>query len=321
MRVLTAENIREAIDMDDAIDSVRAGYIALSKGRATVPIRGVMSVNDAVTLTMPAYVHGDPVSVIKVVSVYPSNVDAGLPAINGMVLVLNAWTGIPIALIHGAALTALRTGAGSGVATDLLARPEASILGVLGAGPQAYTQIEAVCAVREISEIRVYSPNSATVFAKALRKMYDVKIVRARSAHKALEGADVIVAATNSHKPVVRKKDVMPGTHINGVGSFKPTMQEVAAEVVLQSKIVVDHRESVWEEAGDLIIPRDAGLLTEDDVYAEIGEIAAGDMPGRTSAKEITFFKSVGNAVQDAVVAGRIAAIAEQRGLGVEVTI
>jgi ornithine cyclodeaminase/alanine dehydrogenase-like protein (mu-crystallin family) len=321
MLILTAADIRTAITMRETIDAVRAGFIALSTDRATVPVRSSLAANTGTVLYMPAYIHGEKVSTIKVVSVYPGNVEKKLPVVIGSVLVLDADTGKPLALLDGTTLTALRTGAASGLATELLALPDASILGVIGAGAQARTQIEAICTVRNITSIRIFcrTPERAKTMADELRPKYTADIQVAASAHEALDGAQIIAAATNSHSPVVHLADVSPGAHVNGVGSFTPQMQEIAADIVTHAKIVVDHRESVWEEAGDLIIPRDQGLIKESDVHAEIGEIATGLALGRRDPSEITFFKSVGNAVQDAAVAARVVAIAQERQLGTKV--
>jgi ornithine cyclodeaminase len=308
MRIFSAGDVGTIISMRDAIDAVRDGFIALSTGRANVPVRGSLSVDGNTTLTMPAYIHGSPVSVVKVISVYPGNAQHGLPTVLGTVLVLNAETGVPLALIDGASLTALRTGAASGLATDLLAAPDARTLTVIGAGKQARTQVEAILAVRPIEYIQVYSPHRAHDFARELQSRYQIDVHAAADASEALDGAQIVVAATNSHTPVV--DEVQAGVHINGVGSYRPDMQEVSAEVVRRAKIVVDHRASAWYEAGDLIIPRDQGLIDEQSIHAEIGEVAAGLRQGRESADEITFFKSVGNAVQDAAVAARIWAAA-----------
>ena len=321
MLILTAHDIRETISMREAIDAVREGFIALSANRTDVPIRSSVSTPDGIMLNMPAYIEGAAVSVVKTVTVYPGNPARGLPTIIGSVLVLDATTGIPLALLDGTSLTALRTGAASGLATDLLARPETHKLGVIGTGVQARTQIEAVCTVRAIQEIRLYSLDSisANKLARDLRDQYEAEVVVANNAHEALADADVLVAATNSKTPVIHWSDISSGAHINGIGSFTPEMQEIAADVVINARIVVDHRESVWEEAGDLIIPRDQGLIDENRVHAEIGEIAAGSASGRADDQEVTFFKSVGNAVQDATVAARIIMTAMKSGTGTQV--
>lgn len=319
LRILTADDVRAAVTMREAIDAVREGFIALSTGRARVPLRGVLELPEGFLLTMPAHLEGTPASAIKVVSVHPGNAPRGLPIIFAAVLVTDAQTGALRALMDGRVLTALRTGAASGLATDLLAQERASILAVIGAGVQARTQIAAICAVRPITEIRVFSLAGADQLVAELHELYPARSVAAASAAEALYGAQVIVAATNSKTPVVTLADLAPGAHINGIGSFTPEMQELASDVVKAARIVVDHRESAWAEAGDLIIPRRQGLITEAAVHAEIGEIAAGLKEGRRSPTEITFFKSVGNAVQDAALAQRVLAAAEARGLGTEV--
>ncbi|MBZ0275748.1 MAG: ornithine cyclodeaminase [Anaerolineae bacterium] len=316
MRILTGQDVRMAVTMPEAITAVRGGFIALSTGQAVVPVRGIFQQPNGITLTMPAHIHGAAVSTVKVVSVFGGNRDKGLPVVMAAVLILDASTGAPLALLDGTVLTALRTGAASGVATDLLARPDAHILGVIGAGAQARTQIEAVCAVRPVTEICIHSQSGADELVAELQGRYAAEMRVASSAGDALAGADVIVTATNSPTPVIHRADIAPGAHINGVGSFTPGMQEVAADVVTQAKVVVDHRESAWAEAGDLIIPRDQGIFSASQVHAEIGEIAAGLKPGRESVDEITFFKSVGNAVQDAVVAAAVLDKAARLNLG-----
>jgi ornithine cyclodeaminase len=302
--------------MKQAIDLMREAFIALSSGRAEVPIRASLPTANGVMLYMPAYILGEPISAVKIASIYPNNPDRSLPTVNACILAFDAVTGLPVALMDGTTLTAIRTGAGAGLATDLLAREDSRILGVIGAGAQARTQIEAVCAVRDIQQIRVYSPRSAPQFVAELRDQYDAEMIAVESAKSAVHDADVIVTATNSHNPVVHRADIKPGVHINGVGSFTPEMQEVAADIVAHARIVVDHRDGAWEEAGDLIIPRDQGLITEQDAHDEIGEVAMGKVPGRTSPDQITFFKSVGNAVRDAVTARYVVHIAERDGLG-----
>ncbi len=316
MRVLSAKDVRAAVTMNDVIDAVREGFIALVEGRAVAPLRGVMDTGNGITLAMPAQIQGADERTVKLVSVFPGNPARGLPTIHAVVMVFDAVTGAPIALMDGTELTAMRTGAASGLATALLARKESSVLACIGSAAQARTQIEAVCAVRDIKAIRIYSPNNATKLADELQAAYDAEVRAVDSSADAVRDADVVVAATNSKTPVVHYADLAPGTHVNGVGSFTAEMQEIDADLVVNATVIIDDANGAWEEAGDLIIPRDQGLFTESDVHALIGEIANGTRPGRTAADEITFFKSVGNAVQDATVAGRIAAIAQQRDLG-----
>ncbi|MDX1990845.1 MAG: ornithine cyclodeaminase family protein [bacterium] len=315
MRVLTAHDIKFTLTMRDAIEAVRAGFIALSKDRVEMPVRTALSVPGGVTLTMPAYVYDEMVSVVKIVSVSAGNAARGLPVVIGTVLVVDAQTGVPRALLDGTMLTAIRTGAGSGLATDLLAKPDAKVLAVIGAGAQARTQIEAVCTVREIEQVRIYSPRTAAALAVEISGLYDFEVIAVPDAEAALEGADVVVAATNSASPVFMADHIAPGVHINGVGSFRHDMEEIPVELVARAKIIIDHRESAWAEAGELIKALELGLIRADDVV-EIGEVAAELKPGRTSPEQITFFKSVGSAVQDAMTAARVVALAEERNLG-----
>lgn len=322
MRILTASDLQSSITMREAIDAVREGFIALSTGRARVPLRNVLSAPEGMTLFMPAYLQGSTFSMVKVVSVYPQNARFGLPNILASVLVLDAETGQPRALLDGTYLTALRTGAASGLATELLARPDAATLGMIGAGGQAYMQVAAICAVRPIHEVRIYSRSAekAMKLSERLQSNFPTIAFRAvPSAAEALHNVEVMVAVTTASTPVIFAEDVAPGTHINGVGSYIPTMQEIAADVVTQSRIVVDSREGCLAEAGDLLIPIQNGQLTIDTIHAEIGEVAAGLKPGRETADQITFFKSVGNAVQDAAVATRIVVAAEKHGVGTAV--
>lgn len=317
MRILSAHDVKMTISMTDAIAAVREGFVALSTGKAQAPLRSSVQTPDGTTFFMPSYRDNSAFSAIKVVSVYLGNGRHRLPVVIANVIVLDAETGQPRALMDGTYLTALRTGAASGLATELLARPDAAVLGVIGAGGQARAQIEAILAVRPIREIRVFCRSGAALFVKALSASYPELNIRAtRTASEALHDADVLVAATTSSTPVIELSHVKPGAHINGIGSFMPTMQEVAAEVVTRAKIVVDSRQSCLAEAGDLLIPIKAGLLQPDSIHAEIGEIAAGLKPGRTSTQEITFFKSVGTAIQDLTVAARVVAAAEAQNLG-----
>jgi ornithine cyclodeaminase len=322
MRILTADDVRASITMKEAIEAVRKGFIALSAGQAQVPLRSNIETEDGISLYMPAYMQGESFSTVKVVSVYRGNNRFGLPTILAAVLVTDAETGQPRALMDGSYLTALRTGAASGLATELMARADSSVLGVIGAGTQARTQIEAILAVRPIREVRVHCRSGAEKFVSEMAERFpNVNFVAAKSASDALRGADIAAAATTSATPVIHAADIAPGTHINGVGSFTPQMQEVAADVVIRARIVVDSRSTCLVEAGDLIVPMSSGQLSIEQIHAEIGEVAAGLKPGRMSAEEITFFKSVGNAVQDSAVAGQVIPVAESKNLGTVVNL
>jgi ornithine cyclodeaminase len=341
--ILTAADVRQSLAMPEAIEAMKRAFAAFSGGEALVPPRAHLPVHQhsGVTLIMPALVSGaepgksaDAALAVKVVSVFDNNADRGLARIQAAVLVIDSTTGQPQALLEGATLTAIRTAAASGAATDLLARRDARILAILGAGVQARTHIEAMCAVREISEIRVYSRTRSKVEAliaefaerqsplrtpnSALRTS-PPRLVAAASAREAIKHADIICATTTASAPVFEDADVAAGTQINAVGSFTPGAREIPAETVLRALVVVDSREAAWAEAGDLIQPVSAGLISRDHIHAELGEIVLGRKTGRSDERQVTLFKSVGLAIQDAVAAQCALDAARRLGLGHEI--
>ncbi|MGC4190331.1 MAG: ornithine cyclodeaminase [Thermomicrobiales bacterium] len=328
MLVLAREDLKNLVPMSEAIELMKLAFRELSLGNAVVPMRTVIEVEPETssTLVMPAYLPGLNALGFKVISIFTGNPQRGLPTGNAMVCMLDEETGVPRALLNGAFLTALRTGAVSGAATDLLARPDATRLAVIGAGVQGVTQAAAVAAVRDLERIAVVYRSQASWdrFREAVERDWPHLVDRlepTRDVKAAVEGADIICAATTSATPVFDDAWVQPGTHINGVGSFTPQMREVPGETVSRAKVVVDHRESAWAEGGDLIIARDEGIFAEEDVIGELGEVVAGLATPRMSETDVTFFKSVGNAVQDVVVARRAVELAVDRGIGAEITL
>lgn len=325
LRVLSAEDVRQALPMSKAVEAMKAAFAQLSTGRANVPLRTPIDVpaHNGVTLFMPAYLSDDDQMAIKIVSIFNDNPTKGLPLIHALVVVVDASTGRPQAAMDGTYLTALRTGAVSGAATDLLARPDARVAAIFGAGAQGRTQLEAVCAVRSIEQVWVFdvNPDHVRAYAEEMNARLSIPVDVAGSPSEALEQADVVCTATTSSTPVFRDADLQPGVHINAVGAYTPEMQEVPAETVVRAKVVIDHHEASMAEAGDLIIPMNQGLIERDHIHAELGEIVAGLKVGRTSEEEVTLFKSVGVAVQDVAAAGRVLAAAERLGLGVEVAL
>jgi ornithine cyclodeaminase/alanine dehydrogenase-like protein (mu-crystallin family) len=327
LRILTADDIRQALPMDKAIKGMKSAYAQLSAGRADMPLRARLSIpaREGTTIVMPAYLADSDDLAVKIVSVFPQNGAQGLPLIAGMVMVLDAANGRPLALLEGSSLTAIRTGAGSGAATDLLARKEAAIVAIIGSGVQARTQLEAVCAVRKIEEVYVYSadPDQAAAFAAEMagRGAIPARVEVVDDAERAVRQADIICTATNSPWPVFDGRALQSGAHINAIGSYRPDMQEVDLITIRRSLIVVDSRAAALAEAGDLLIPMAAGEFDESIIHAEIGEIINGDKIGRDRPGEITYFKSVGVAAQDAVAARLALEGAVAQGLGQIVTL
>ena len=327
MLVLTADDVRKALPMQDVIQAMKQAFAALSDGRAEVPLRARLLIppQDATSLFMPAFVQtesGDALAV-KVVSLFPKNPDRELALIQAAVLVLDADTGQAVALLEGSSLTAIRTGAGGGAAVDLLARPDSHVVAVFGAGTQGRTQLEAACSVRKIETAWVFDPNPerAKVFAEEMAGIGPIprNLKAARSSGEALANADIVCTATTALTPVFADHQLKQGAHITAIGSYTPEMQEVPSETIKRARVIVDSRSAVLAESGDLLRPIQQGMITEDHIYAELGEIILDHKPGRQSDKEITYFKSVGVAVQDAMAASLALENARQMGLGQEV--
>jgi len=327
MLILNADEVRQALPMDQTIAAMKDAFASLSNGTAVVPLRTRLSISnhDALSLFMPAYMQSDSggALAVKVVSLFPKNPSRGLAYIQAAMLVLDAETGRAIALLEGSALTAIRTGAGSGAAIDLLARKDSQVVAIFGTGPQGRTQLEAACAARNIETAFIYNPTQekAQAFAEQLTGYYSMpKDIRvAKSPREAVEYADIICTATSSIRPLFEDKDVKSGTHISAIGGYTPEMQELPVETVARARIVVDSYATVMDEAGDIVQAIQAGLIKESDIHAELGEIVLGKKSGRQSEDEITFFKSVGNAVQDAAAAQLALQNAREMKLGVNV--
>ena len=317
IRLLRAPDIARACPMVDAIEAVAAGFRALSSGQATVPLRlSVPLAEGGVALTMPAGMTGAAAYSVKVVSVAPANAATGRPLVTASVLLGDARTGELLALLDGTALTALRTGAGGGVAARALAREDAAVAALFGAGAQARTQLQALAAVRRLTEVRVVTRDARhaaalITWAGTDETLADIAI-RVTSAEHAVAGADVVITATTSRTPVFSGAGLAAGVHVTAVGSFTRETRELDAEAMRGARVFVDQRAAALGEAGEL-----EGLTAGD--IAELGEVLSGAVPGRTAAGERTVFKSVGNAIQDLVVASRAYERACDLGIGEEI--
>ena len=329
VRVLAAADVRRALTAPEAVDAMRVAFGELSGGTATVPVRGHLESARGLMLVMPAVLGKHGALGTKVVSVFPDNPALGAPMVQGAVLLLDAETGRARALLDGASLTEVRTAAGSALATELLAPRDADILAVFGAGAQGRAHVELLARTRRLREVRIVSRSgtSAERLAARLSEAADTltpeddpgpaPVVRAvPDPAEALAGARLVVTATGSTRPVFDARDLEPGAHVNAVGAYRPDMQEIDADVVRRARVVVDHREAAWTEAGDLVVPLKAGLIGRDVVAAELGEIVNGEAPGGRGDRDFTLFKSVGNAAQDIAIAQAAVAGAERAGLG-----
>lgn len=297
----------ERLPMSGAIALMRDAFTCLSDGNAVCPLRLHLPVREhnGCSLIMPCYQPGSGYFGIKTVNIFDDNADLGLPIIQSVYHLYSAETGSLLATMDGTFLTKLRTGAASGLATDLLADPEASTLALFGTGVQAESQLEAVCCVRPIDKILVYGLNQALseAFILKMRDTLPVELIPAQSpAH--LREADVICTATPATSALFSADDIRLGAHINAIGAFRPDMCEVPAELIATGRLIVDQVEAVLEEAGDIIQALQTGLVDRRCIDAELGALLKNDPPqAGHDPSRVSIFKSVGSAVQDIVCA------------------
>jgi len=323
--VFSASDVRTALPMPEAVDAMRGALRELSTGQVVVPLRTHMELTEqeADVLVMSAYSPRLDHIGLKVITLHPDNPERGLPFIQATVMLIDADRGSPLAVMSGAVLTAIRTGAASGVATEVLSRPDSKHVAVFGAGVQAMTQLEAVCAVRSIRSAAVFDLDQtrAATFAQRMADALKITIAPAVTPSAALADADIVCTATTARTPVFDDRDIAPGTHINAIGVYKPDEREIPAATVARARVVVDERNAAWAEAGELIQARDEGLIDGSHIHAEVGEILAGGKSGRQSDDEVTLFKSVGVANEDLSAAHVVLARGTKLGLGSSVSL
>ncbi len=306
LKYLSDDDVTALVGFDELLDAVAGAFRALSMREVVMPPRSRFHVErvGGDILLMPCLAPTLGVFSLKVVSVFPRNLEKGLPTLNATIIAVDPSTGIPRLVADAKALTGLRTAAATALSIKYLARKDASSLGLVGCGQQGRWQLQLSQKVMRPDEIHVYDlvGERAVSLADELSSRLGTHIRVAKSAEDLARRCDVIVTATTSKAPVILRDWVSPGTHISGIGSYTPEMAEVDPRLVASSKVVVDYMVAAMEEAGDIIQAVNSGLMTWNDVYGEIGEIIAGKKTGRVSEDEITFFKTVGTAAQDAAV-------------------
>lgn len=309
LKFLSAEDVSDLLPITDAIDAMRDAFREISSGNARIPLRTHIDLpeKNAGALFMPGYLAGPNILGIKIVTLFADNPNENLPFIHAIMVVMNGQTGEPFAVLDGEQLTAIRTGAASGLATDLLARKNAEVLTVFGAGIQGRTQINAVAAVRTLKQVYIIDtdPAKANQLTSQLSSIYPFPIVMS-DPEQAVSASDIICTATTSAQPLFLPALVRPGTHINAIGAYQPDKREIPAATVARALVIVDERRACLTEAGDLILAEHEGYINTNHIAAELGEVVLGKHPGRTSEKQITLFKSVGNAAQDLAAAAKI---------------
>ena len=329
MLLLSEQQIRSIYTMKDAINDVESAVLDYSKEKIINPHRTVLNFPDqkASSLYMPSSMESAGKMAVKVVTIFPNNPSQGRKTTQGIIVLSDTNTGEHLACLNASYLTRLRTGAVSGIATKYLAKESAAAVAVIGCGAMAEEQLRAVLEVRDIRKILLYNRTRerAEIFAEKVKEnnpAYNGSIYVLDNADDAVSGAEIVICSTRSETPVFTGEVLENGTHINGVGSYLPHMQEVDEETLFKcSKIVVDTLEGVKDEAGDFIIPAKKGVWSFSNICGEIGDLAAGKIKGREDDDEITFFKSVGIAYFDLAVAAAAYEKARMAGIGVTVEI
>jgi ornithine cyclodeaminase len=320
--VLGAADVERLLPMEECVEAMAEALAALERGDMEQPLRFIVRPAGATGLMglMPAYrARPEAAYGLKAVCVFPGNPAHGLDAHQGAVLLFDGETGVLRCAVNASAITAIRTAAVSGVATRLLAREDARVLAILGAGVQARAHLQAMAAVGGFGSARVWSRTPAHAAALAEDAGAPFPVETAASAEEALRGADVVCTTTTSPEPVVRRGWLAPGTHVNAVGSSIATTRELDTETMAAASLFVDRRESTLNEAGDFLFAQRDGAIGPDHIRAELGEVLTGAAPGRTSPGELTVFKSLGLAVEDLAAVEHVYRRARETGAGAEI--
>ncbi len=323
--LLSRQDVMQVLDMKDCIEVTEQAFAEMANGTAVLPLRTNIKPPGGLSLYMPAYLQKLGALACKIVTVYKDNpAKHKMPVVVGKVLLQDPETGDVICIMDGGYLTAIRTGAASGVATKYLAREDkGQVAGIFGAGVQAGAQLWAVAVARPLSKAVVFDTVDKAVetFIKTWSEKLQLEIVKADSPDAVLDQADIICAATSAATPIFDGSKVREGTHINGIGSHTPNARELDTAIIRRSMLVADSYEACLSEAGDIMIPIQEGAIDKSHMKAELGEVVTGKKPGRQSAKEITLFKSNGLAIQDTATAKLIYDRASKAGIGVNVDI
>ncbi|MCL4435103.1 MAG: ornithine cyclodeaminase family protein [Thaumarchaeota archaeon] len=321
--ILQGQEIQQILKMRDTVPAVEEAFRQLGEGQVQMPPRQLMLEPErgGWIAVMPAYIKKTKALATKVVTVYPENPTVKLPTTMATIVLNDPDTGQLLAVMDGAYITAVRTGAVGGVAAKYLARSDAQTVGIFGAGIQARSQLEALCEVRHIKDALVYDlvPEAAEKYAEDMSIKLGIKVSAAKTSKEAVTDRDIIVTASTAKTPVFKGSWLEPGTHITGVGAHMASTREIDTEAVKRSKVVVDLREAAEKECGELLIPLQEKEITLDIIYGELGEIVSGKKKGRVNPREITLFKSAGLAIQDAAAARLAYDKAVKAGVGVHV--
>jgi len=318
--VLNQDEIKELLTMEECMAAMEKALLALNAGDVLLPLRQVMWLpgKQSALAVMPAFSNESKSMGVKVLSVFPGNLGTEYDSHQGAILLFETDNGKLLSVLDATEITARRTAAVSGVATRVLSRPDACDLTIIGSGVQAHQHLEAMMAARRIKRVRVWSRTAANAkrFCNRESARYGIPVEPIADAKEAVIGADIICTVTSSRTPVLSADWIWSGAHINAIGTYGPGAREIDTATVVRSRLFVDRRESAMNEAGDFIIPRNEGVITENHILGELGEVLAGKTPGRTSPQEITLFKSLGLAIEDLATAQHLYDKALLKGMG-----
>ncbi len=320
MLVLTGSDLEKLLDMRSVIDAVERGLVEHARGTVTMPPRHTFSIEEGESaFVMSAYLAGMRSLAAKVISDFPRNRERGVPSISGVVILLDSESGVPLCLMDGGYVTAMRTGAASALAARSLSLLDSQVVGIIGTGRQARTQILGLWTVRDVRVVKAFSRNRENVrkFCREMAEELGVEAHVADDAREVVSGSDLVVTATNATSPVLKGEWLEPGLHVNSIGGGD--VFELDEEVYRRSKVVVDWRDGALEEAVDLRHAVSSGAFSASEIYGELGELIAGLKMGRVDRDDITLFRSVGMALEDAATAAVAYERARESGLGTEV--
>ncbi|MDA4111032.1 MAG: ornithine cyclodeaminase family protein [Thaumarchaeota archaeon] len=319
--MLSRSDLEQVLSMGDMIDSLEEAFKELALGKVFIIPRSIVVLpkEEGWIGIMPAY--GMNSFSTKIVTLYTKNFERNLPTIMGTIVLNDPVTGAVLAIMDGTFITGMRTGGLGGLAAKYLSRKDSSTVGIFGAGTQAKTQLVALKEVRNISDAMVYDSvrERAKSYVDEMSKKLDLQIKIADEPRDILRASDIVVTVSTSKTPLFDGKEIRPGTHINAFGNYKPDERELDTETILKSRVFVDYEEAALSEAGDLIIPINEGKFRRDEIIGNLGEVLLGSKPGRTSAKEITLFKSVGLGIQDCAAASLAYRNAVRKKIGINV--
>jgi ornithine cyclodeaminase/alanine dehydrogenase-like protein (mu-crystallin family) len=322
MRIIKASEIKKFYSMKQAIDAMEGAFASLSSGESHVPHRVIskLPTEKLLMFVKPAFVEKDKRVTVKFLTQRVNSAIKDIPVIQGVVMVMDSDTGEILSIMDGEYLTALRTGAGSGLATRYFAREDARVMALFGCGVQGRTQLEAVLCERDIQKALIFDKRkeSAEQLIADMQSKFPIEFVYCKDNSK-LKEADIICTATNATAPLFSRNDVMSGIHINSIGSFQPDMQELDPYLIKDAKVFLDQTGPVLAESGDFIKPIKDGIFNEDHIIGDIGQFSLKEIEGRTSENDITIFKSVGNAIQDYAVGTDVYENSLKAGFGLEI--